>query len=64
MLVLFEFIWPQATYLECIVFVADESTSARIFNENAVDNALRRVGYTYEVTSTVAYQAFTERNIV
>ena len=64
LLVMFKFIWPQATYLECIVFIANESSDAKIFNESAVGHALRRLGYTYKVTSTVAYQAFTERNIL
>ena len=35
----------------------------RFFMEGDIGKALRRLGYTMKVTSTVAYQAFTERNL-
>ncbi len=63
-LVLFKLIWPQAHYCECIVFIANESDDAKIFSERQVSLALRKLGYTRKVTSAVAYQAFTERNLI
>jgi transposase len=56
-------IWPQANYFECIAFIANQTDDAKIFTEGAIGKALRRLGYTMKVTSTVAYQAFTERNL-
>jgi hypothetical protein len=47
-----------------LAFIANESGDARIFNEPAVSKALVRLGYTMKVTSTVAYQAFTEVNMI
>ena len=64
LLVLFKLIWPQANYYECIAFIANESDDAEIFTEKQVSLALRKLGYTQKVTSTVAYQAFTERNLI
>jgi hypothetical protein len=64
LLVLFKLIWPQATYFKCITFIANESDDAEIFTEQQVSLALRKMGYTRKVTSTVAYQAFTERNLI
>ena len=63
LLVLFKMIWPQANYYECIAFIANETPNAKIFNQKAVSRALRRLGYTRKVTSTVAYQALTDRNL-
>jgi hypothetical protein len=65
LLVMFKLIWPQSTYCECILaFIANESDDARIFSEKDVSLALRKLGYTQKVImSTVAYQAFTERNL-
>jgi hypothetical protein len=62
LLVMFKLIWPQSTYCKCIAFIANESGDARIFSEKDVSLALRKLGYTMKVTSTVAYQAFTECN--
>jgi hypothetical protein len=42
----------------CIAFIANQSDDARIFSEQDVGRALRKLGYTQKVTSTVAYQAF------
>ena len=64
LLVLFKLIWPQANYYECITFIANESDDAKIFTEKQVSLALRKLGYTRKVTSTVTYQAFTKRNLV
>ena len=64
LLVLYKFMWPHASYLECIAFIANESADAKIFDKTAVSNVLRRLGYTQKVTSTVAYQAFTEDNML
>ena len=64
LLVLFKLIWPQANYYECIAFISNESDDAKIFTEKQVSLALRKLGYTRKVTSTVAYQAFTERNLI
>ena len=61
LLVLFK--WPQANYYECIAFIANETPNAKIFNQKAVSRALRRLGYTRKVTSTVAYQALTDQNL-
>jgi hypothetical protein len=63
LLVIFKLIWPQSTIFEAIVFIANESDDARVFSEQDVGRALRRLGYTMKVTSTVAYQAFNERNL-
>jgi hypothetical protein len=63
LLVLFKLIWPQANYFECIAFIANQTDDAKIFMEGDIGKALRRLGYTMKVTSTVAYQAFTERNL-
>jgi len=60
---MFKLIWPQANYCECIAFIANHSDDARIFSEQDVGRALRKLGYTQKVTSTVAYQAFTQRNL-
>jgi hypothetical protein len=59
---MFKLIWPQANYCECIAFIANESNDAGIFSEQNAGIALRKLGYTMKVTSTVAYQAFTQRN--
>ena len=63
LLVMFKLIRSQSTYCECITFIANESDNARIFSEKDVSLALRKLGYTMKVTSTVAYQAFTKHNI-
>jgi hypothetical protein len=63
LLVIFKLIWPQSTYCECIAFISNESDDARIFSEKDVSRALMKLGYTMKVTSTVAYQAFTQRNL-
>jgi transposase len=63
LLVIFKFIWPQSNYCECIAFIANESDDARIFLEFEIGLALRKLGYTQKVTSTVAYQAFTQVNL-
>jgi hypothetical protein len=63
LLVVFKLIWPRATYIECIAFISNKSNDARVFLEKDVSKALRKLGYTMKVTSTVAYQAFTEHNL-
>jgi hypothetical protein len=63
LIVVFKLIWPQATYIECITFIANKSNDARVFLERDVSKALRKLGYTMKVISTNAYQAFTERNL-
>jgi hypothetical protein len=63
LVVVFQLIWPQATYIECITFIANKSNDARVSLEKDVSKALKKLGYTMKVTSTVAYQAFTERNL-
>lgn len=63
LLVIFKLIWPQSNYCECITFIANESNDARFFSEFEVGLALRKLGYTQKVTSTVAYQAFTQVNL-
>jgi hypothetical protein len=63
LLVIFKLIWPQANYFECIAFIANQTEDGKIFMEGDIGRALRRLGYTMKVTSTVAYQAFTERNL-
>ena len=63
LLVLFKLIWPQANYFDCIAFIANQTNDAKIFMEGDIGKALRRLEYTMKVTSTVAYQAFTERNL-
>ena len=63
LLVLFKLIWPKANYFECIAFIVNRTNDAKIFTEGNIGKALRRLGYMMKVTSTVAYQAFTERNV-
>jgi hypothetical protein len=63
LLVIFKLIWPQANYFECIAFIANQTEDGKKFMEGDIGKALRRLGYTMKVTSTVAYQAFTERNL-
>ena len=64
LLVLFTMIWPHSSYYECIAFIANETNDAKIFNKMAISRALRKLGYTTKITSTVAYQAFTMRNLI
>ena len=52
------------SYFECIVFIANESIDSRIFSKMSISRALCSLGYTRKVTSTVAYQALTERNLL
>ena len=63
-LVIFKFVWSHSTIYEYIAFIAKQSTNARIFNVQAMSKALCRLGYTTKVTSTVAYQAFTDRKLL
>ena len=64
LLVLHKMVWPQATYLECVAYIANNSPDGRIFTEWAVGDALRKLGFTHKVSSTTAYQAFTPRNVL
>ncbi len=64
LLVLFKLVWPHSTYYECIAFIANEADVDKIFNKKNISRALRGLGYTSKVTSTVAYQAFTQRNLL
>ena len=64
LLILYKLIWPHSSYYECIAFIANESDNARIFTTVAVSNALNALGYTMKVTSTVAFQAFTQTNML
>ena len=36
LLVVFKLIWPQATYIKCIAFIANKSNDARVFLEKDV----------------------------
>jgi hypothetical protein len=60
LLVLFKLVWPHSTYYECIAFFANEAGVVKILNKVNISRALCGLGYTYKVTSTVAYQAFTQ----
>ncbi len=62
LLVMFKLIWPQSNYFECIAFIANETADAKIFSKEEKGRAFQKLGYTTKVTSTVAYQAFTEHN--
>lgn len=64
LLVLYKIVWPHSTCLECIAFIANETTTTKIFSVPVVSQALRRLGYSIKVISTVAYQAFIERNMM
>ncbi len=64
LLVLFNMIRPHSSYYECITFIANETNDAKIFNKMAISRALRKLGYTTKITSTVTYQAFTTRNLI
>jgi hypothetical protein len=63
LLVMFKLIWTQVSYFGCIAFIANESDDARLFLEDDVGKALRKLGYTMKMTLTIAYQAFTWRNL-
>jgi hypothetical protein len=64
LLVLFKMIWPHLSYYKCIAFIANKTDNAKIFNEIAISRALRKLGYMAKITTTVAYQAFTTRNLI
>ena len=57
-------IWLHSSYYKCITFIANKTNDAKIFNEMAISWALRKLGYTTKISSTVAYQAFTTRNLI
>jgi hypothetical protein len=40
LLVLYKLIWPHSTNLECIAFIANNSTDGRIYNEKDISKAL------------------------
>jgi hypothetical protein len=46
LLVVFKLIWPQATYIECIAFIANKPNNAKLFLEKDESIALRKLGYT------------------
>lgn len=64
LLVMYKMVWPHAHYIECSAFLANESTNGEIFTEKEISKALVGLGYTQKVTSTIAYQAFTPRNLL
>jgi transposase len=64
LLVLFKLIWPHAINIECSVFIANNSTDGKLFTKQEISHALLDLGYTRKVTSTLAYQAFTEQNLM
>ncbi len=64
LLVLFTMILPHLSYDECIAFIANKMDNAKIFNEIAVNRALRKLGYTTKINSMVTCQAFTTRNLI
>jgi hypothetical protein len=41
LLVIFNLIWPQATYIKCITFIANKSNDARVLSEKDVSKGLR-----------------------
>ena len=55
LLVLYKLIWPHAINVECIAFIANNSTEGKIYSEKDVSKALVDLGYSRKVTSTVAY---------
>jgi hypothetical protein len=64
LLVLFKTVWPHAYNIECSVFIANNSSDSKIFTETEISRAMVDLGFTRKVTSTVAYQAFTPRNML
>ncbi len=64
LLVLFKLVWPHSTYYECIVCIANKANVVKIFNKMNISCALCGLGYTSKVTSTVAYQAFMQWNLL
>jgi hypothetical protein len=64
LLVLFKLVWPHLMYYECIAFIANEVNVVKIFNKKNISWALCEFGYTSKVTSTVAYQAFMQWNLL
>jgi hypothetical protein len=64
LLVLFKLVWPHSTYYECITCIANKANIVKIFNNKNISWALRGLGYTSKVTSTVAYQAFMQQNLL
>jgi hypothetical protein len=64
MFVLFKLVWPHSTYCECIAFIANEVDVIKIFNKQKISRALCGLGYTSKVTSTIAYQAVAQQNLL
>jgi hypothetical protein len=64
LLVLFELVWPHLTYYKCIAFIANEANVIKKINKMNISCALCGLGYTSKVTSTVAYQAFMQQNLL
>jgi hypothetical protein len=64
LLVLFKLVWPHSTYYECIMFITNKADVVKILNKKNISWDLRGLGYTSKVTSTVAYQAFMQRNLL
>jgi hypothetical protein len=65
LLVLVKLVWPHLTYYEYITFIANNKANViKIFNKMNISRALCGLCYTSKVTSTVAYQAFTQRNLL
>ncbi len=48
LLVVFKVIWPQATYIKCIAFIANKSNDARVFSEKDVSKASEKTGLYHE----------------
>ncbi len=43
LLIMFKLIWPHANYCKCIAFIANQSDDARVFPEEHIGKALRRL---------------------
>jgi hypothetical protein len=43
---------------------ANKTDNAKIFNKMAISRALKKLGCTTKISSAVAYQAFTTRNLI
>ena len=63
LLVLFKLAHPESLLGQCVVFIAMHSEDAVVFQEGDIARALKMLGYTRKVGSTVAKQAFTQVNL-
>ena len=63
LLAIFRGIYPQASDDQCAVFIACHSRDNAVFTERDMSKALEDMEMTRKRASTIAYQAFTPKNL-